>query len=153
MVLPARIVADWFLARAALDGEQLTQMKLQKLAYIAHGWNLALYSEPLIEENIEAWRWGPVVRSLYREFAQFGSGPISVRSFYTPTLDSRTIHLLEQIWTLYGKYTAVQLSEFTHAHNTPWKEAYNPNSVAVIPNISIEHHYKNLLEQRAQTQH
>ncbi len=46
-------------------GDVITQLKLQKLMYIAQGIHLALYDAPLFKEEIEAWQHGPVVRELY----------------------------------------------------------------------------------------
>ncbi|MBN8811185.1 MULTISPECIES: hypothetical protein [unclassified Sphingomonas] len=47
----ARLVADRLLELAAADGRERTPMQLPKLAYIAHGWHLALHGrappEPL----------------------------------------------------------------------------------------------------------
>ena len=51
-------------------------MKVQKLVYYAHGWHLGLADAPLIGELVEAWRWGPVIRSLYAALAEFGNQPI-----------------------------------------------------------------------------
>ena len=52
-------------------------MKLQKLVYIAHGWHLGLFDGLLISERVEAWRWGPVIESLYHEFKEFAKQPIT----------------------------------------------------------------------------
>ena len=50
-------VANYFIDKAKADGVPLTHMKLQKLIYFAHGWHLALYGEPLIDEEIQAWEF------------------------------------------------------------------------------------------------
>ena len=76
MSYPAKAVANYFIDIARCEGEQLSPMKIQKLVYFAHGWYLALYDEPLLDEKIEAWRYGPVVPSLYHEFKRYGSGTI-----------------------------------------------------------------------------
>src|SRR5688572_14945255 len=147
MAYLARQIADWFIARAAQDRAILTQMKLQKLVYIAHGWNLALYGEPLLVERVEAWKWGPVIRSLYRDFADYGSNPIVAKS-PKPQLDSQTEDLLEQIWKIYGGFNAIQLSAMTHASNTPWQEAFQRDRTAFIPDDSIQRHYRELSSSR-----
>ncbi|WP_366513810.1 type II toxin-antitoxin system antitoxin SocA domain-containing protein [Planktotalea sp.] len=52
-------------------------MKLQKLVYIAYGWHLALSGKKLFTEEIEAWKHGPVVPSLYHEFKHLRENPIT----------------------------------------------------------------------------
>ena len=138
MPYEAIAVANYLIERAKAFGEALTPMKVQKLVYFAHGWNLAIYNQPLLRERIEAWKFGPVVPQLYHELKRFGSegipGPVSVYRFkgarlstqvptveecegYTPV----TAELLDRIWTIYGGYSAVQLSNATHAHGSPWE--------------------------------
>ncbi|MBN8626289.1 MAG: SocA family protein [Planctomycetes bacterium] len=147
MSYPARTIANWFLSRAARDGDALTQMKLQKLVYIAHGWHLGLYGEPLIMEDVEAWRWGPVIKALYRDFADFGSSPITAISPTLVQVDNPTNLFLERVWSQYGKFSAVQLSAMTHAPNTPWSLNYGGESqtIRTIPSSTIEQHYKEKL--------
>jgi uncharacterized phage-associated protein len=66
-------IANYFIELAKF----ITPMKLQKLVYFAHGWCLALADKPLINEKIEAWQYGPVVSSLYREFKKYGNEGIT----------------------------------------------------------------------------
>src|SRR5690348_15136296 len=67
----ATAIANEFLRRR---GESVSpaQMLVQKLAYIANGWNLAINGEPLIRENAEAWDNGPVYRSIWDHIRDFG---------------------------------------------------------------------------------
>ncbi len=167
-----RAIGNWFLERAKRDGEQLTAMKLQKLAYVAHGWNLGFFDKPLVHDAVEAWKWGPVFRSLYREFRDFGSAPItdlatafdganleergiSINDYPDPNPD-RTNEFLESVWKVYGGYDAVQLSDITHQEGTPWQQifAHMGNTIkpfTVIPNEMIAEHYRKLLNERQST--
>lgn len=77
---PAKEIANYFLGIADNNGKPISPMKLLKLVYYAHGWHLALSGNPLIKENVEAWRFGPVVRCLYDEFKIWGNGPIRKRA-------------------------------------------------------------------------
>ena len=52
--------------------ETLIQMQLQKLVYLANGWNLAINGMPLVSDNAEAWDYGPVYRALYDHTKFFG---------------------------------------------------------------------------------
>ncbi len=141
-----KTVAQWFISRAFREGEYLTQMKLQKLVYIAHGWNLGLYNDPLISGDVEAWQWGPVVRPLYATYAIFGSRPIVDECIINPPglRDDQSDRLAEKVWEVYRKYTAAQLSELTHRPNTPWSQYYVPGQKRVIPNHAIATHYREL---------
>ena len=57
MPYDAKSIANFFIDRAKESGETLTQMKLHKLIYYAHGWHLALTGEPLIDEPVQAWNY------------------------------------------------------------------------------------------------
>ena len=60
----AKAVANYFLARAKESGETLSPMKLQKLIYFAHGWHLAVFDAPLLDEEVQAWDYGPASNRL-----------------------------------------------------------------------------------------
>jgi uncharacterized phage-associated protein len=70
-------IANEFLKRAQDEGKALTHLHVQKLVYIAHGFNLALYGEPLIDEQFQAWEFGPIAPDLYRALRHYGSGPVT----------------------------------------------------------------------------
>jgi len=141
MPYESKAIANEILRIAQARGSAVSHMKLQKLVYYAHGWNLAIQKCPLLNERIEAWKFGPVVPSLYQEFKGVGSGTIQSPAmmtsfsdghvkFFTPSLetctdstsekDDFTRRLLNKIWDMYGKYDAMQLSEATHRAGTPW---------------------------------
>jgi uncharacterized phage-associated protein len=159
MAESAKAVANAFLDIARTHGTTLTPMKLQKLIFFAHGWNLAIYDEPLIADSIEAWRFGPVIPSLYREFRNVGGGAITERAsdfdfanfdIVVPELDpsdKRTRLLLEKVWEKYGGLTAIQLSNMTHLDGTPWAVARagdrTSNNVP-ISDDSIKQYFKGL---------
>lgn len=157
----AKAVANFFLKK-----ESLTQMQLHKLLYYAHGWHLGLKGKPLIDEKIEAWEYGPVVPSIYREFRDFGSEPIdelasefipggSDRGRFRPLRvdpsDTKVRRLLERVWKVYGKRTASQLSRMTHAKGSPWTEARakHPSAMGTkIPNKAIKLHFAERVRSR-----
>lgn len=117
------------------DGITISPMKLQKLIYFAHGWCLAITGEPLIEESIDAWKYGPVIADVYYEFKEFGSDPIKGKKpnvlikkrLLSLKRDELTIKLIQKVWQVYGKYDALELSKMTHLPNTPWLEVREKN--------------------------
>ena len=153
-----KAVANYFLTRRKDRGlRPVTQMKLHKLVYFAHGWHLALWKEPLINEMVEAWEYGPVVPTLYHEFKEYGArkiprlatdwNPETLDWDITPKIDaddSRVPKLLDRIIVVYGRRSAVDLSALTHVKNSPWTRTVekNPGIRHVdIPNKQIRAYF------------
>lgn len=102
--------------------QNIDHLKLQKVLYFAQAISLAVYDEPLFDEEIEAWPLGPVIPSVYQAFKQNGASWISKDQGAEDGIDSEKKEFLRQIWLEFGKYTALQLVEMTHKHD-PWKNA------------------------------
>ncbi len=149
----AKAVANTILRRARDRGIQdITPMKLQKLIYYAHAWCLAVYNQPLVNEGVEAWNYGPVIPAVYYEFKHFGGEPI-VNSFameigihegqlqtITPYIsgeESKTLDLIEKVLDSYGALSPVQLSNMTHREGEPWKVLFNHFSESLPRNTKI----------------
>jgi uncharacterized phage-associated protein len=118
-------VARYFIMRAYEDGieAEMTNMKVQKLLYYSQSLHLALYNEPLFEEEIQAWRYGPVCPPAYRFYSDFEAKQLPVpRKESLLQLPSEKKELLEEIWGYFGGYHAYRLSDMTHGE-FPWKKA------------------------------
>jgi uncharacterized phage-associated protein len=128
------------------NGKPLDPMQVLKLVYIAHGWTLGLLDRPLIDESVEAWTYGPVVPSVYRQYKRYGGGYITEVPSSEPDIFSpKERSLLQQVWKQYSRFTALQLSAMTHKPGTPWaitRQVSGPG--AMIPNDLLRDHYKQL---------
>lgn len=151
----ARVVANRFLELATDEGRPLTPMQVLKLVYIAHGWNLALHDRPLIDQPVEAWQYGPVIRDLYNAMKGFGGGsvrgplPVGFGSNGDELSDDES-DLVGQVFRLYGRMNGVELSRITHAFNTPWRQVYTPGKHgSVISPDLIADHYGRLSRERS----
>jgi uncharacterized phage-associated protein len=146
----ALAIANYLLDKAKADGRPLTPMQLHKLIYFAHGWHMSLYGgKPLINEQIQAWDYGPVVASVYHEFKNYGSNPIDtlgtdldIKTFEittprVPLDDKVTVALLDKIYQIYGKYTGIQLSNLTHEAGTAWSSAREQAAKENLRSIAI----------------
>lgn len=162
MTYSPKSIANYFLELAKSNGQALSPMKLQKLVYYAHGWYSGYTDQPLIDETVEAWQYGPVISSLYHEFKQFGSGSITSKAIDFDGIQFREVaspedptirKFLENVWENYGKYTAITLSEFTHAANGPWDHTWkesNGTRGTDIPFKLIASHFKTAIEKSKQ---
>ena len=139
MTYSALSVANAFLARAKRDRLAISNMKLQKLLYLAHGHSYALRNEGLIDEEPEAWAYGPVYPSIYHEFKRYGSGPIKKpavghfgyfiddedeREPVPPPKGKDVNRFIEAVWNSYKDRSALYLSELSHVENGPWDKAW-----------------------------
>lgn len=145
-------VANEFLE---ISNNQISLLKLLKLCYIAQGFSLAILDRTIFDDDIEAWRYGPVIPSLYHEFKHFGAENITEKSkfFYinddyeivedTPSLkDSNDKKIIQIVWNLYGKYSGSHLVNITHKRGTPWDLTYLPNANKVISQELIKKYYQ-----------
>jgi uncharacterized phage-associated protein len=155
MATGAHTVANRFLQLAQDRGASLTPLQLMKLVYIAHGWMLGMHQRPLITDNIEAWKLGPVIPRLYRSVKGFGSGAVQgpLKEWFSreEPLDAIEDDVVQQTFDVYGGLSGVRLSALTHKPGTPWAKTWAPDSwAAQIPNDLISEHYKQLARERAQ---
>ena len=160
MAYSPKSIANFFLELAKTSGEAISSMKLQKLVYYAHGWYAGHTGESLIDEQIEAWQYGPVIPSLYHEFKRFGSAPITspATNLNMSTFESEAVQaptevpvraFLTNVWNSYSGYTALRLSEMTHAPDSPWDQTWKQcggTKGADIPLQLITEHFKAAVE-------
>ena len=121
-------VAKWF-----MNKEKMNNKKLQKLCWYAYSWYIALYSEPLNENDelknkyeklfdtvgAEAWIHGPVFRELYIDY-KYDNYRRTIEA--EEIEDKEKISFLEKIWEVYGPCDGYNLEAMTHKE-LPWIKA------------------------------
>jgi uncharacterized phage-associated protein len=138
----ALLIASQFINLASeLDENDLTNLKLQKLLYFAQGKYLAQTSTRLFQEDIEAWKLGPVVKDVYHAFKSCGAFPITVFDMKTETKDLTpdALEFIKGIWSEYGKFAASYLVDLTHKTGTPWYESYKKGDTVIPDGKMIEY--------------
>jgi uncharacterized phage-associated protein len=164
-------IANEFIRMAAAEGKGLTQMQLQKLVYIAHGWNLAINGKPLTYDDPEAWDFGPVYKELRRALRAYGREPVMreiKKAEFVPggfddnpeepavaSLAPEERAVLERVYRDYGKFHAFQLSALTHREGTPWTKIYAKGTGRFddIPPQMIRDHFVDLARTRRAAAH
>lgn len=138
-------VANFFIDLANKSEEDtITNLQLNKLLYYAQGHYLARTGKPLFDEPIEAWKYDPVVKSVYQHYKPCYKYPLSMTdNAYNPdtafTSDEKS--LLFDIAREYGKYTPSALVQMTHEQNAPWDKVYAPNKNNIIPLESMQEYF------------
>ena len=157
-------IAKWFIAETNAEKnlnqstnndydiyEGITHLKLQKLLYFAQGVCLAETGEPLFYDNIEAWSYGPVVRSIYEKFVDNGRNNLELdmenpenSSIVDKILnDTKVRKILDFVYENFASYTAWKLVDMTHKIGTPWDitREKNNNEKDVIDNSLIKDYF------------
>ena len=161
MAYAAASVANAFLSRAFRDKKRISPMKIQKLVYIAHGYSLVECSEPMLDEVFEAWKFGPVLSSLYQECKRYGRDEITN---YLKDIDPETgkespaalpdndhvNNIIDFVWKTYGSESAISLSDWTHVKGGPWDRVTEGGTKLLrhrdVPNEYIRDYFqKNML--------
>lgn len=141
--MSAKDVAKWFLAynREMMnegDAEYISNLKLQKLLYYAQGCFLALRDQALFDDPIVAWKHGPVVENVCHLYKENGAnGIVFDEKFDFSKIDDDVETILEEVYDVFGQYSAWKLRNMTH-NETPWKST-NQNSI--IPNETIKDYF------------
>lgn len=130
----ATAVAAWFVELVADDAEQdLTPLKLQKLVYLAHSLYMHRFRVPLIEDEVQAWKDGPVVKQVYGVYKSFQNSPIVLadQNLVPRSWPAEAEETLSDIWACFGGYSALKLRSITHEAG-PWKQVWTPDSRNLI---------------------
>ena len=82
--------------------------------------------------------------SLYHKYKAFGGGNISAAGFdRSEQLGDEARELLESVVLAYQEYSAIQLSNVTHAVGTPWHRVTMAHGIgAIIPDEYIKEYYR-----------
>ena len=148
----SRAIANRFVDLALTDKDPITIMPLVKFVYFAHGWHLGFMGKPLIRDQVEAWKYGPVVRKVYNAFRTQG---IVITRKVDCDDDSEidqgsSSEIIDIVHKTYSGLPPIALTRLTHGPGTPWRQVrgmhYEP-----IPDNAIEEYYQKLIKERQGT--
>src|SRR5262249_25701125 len=127
-------VARYFLLRGLGDGDTISPLRMQKLVYYAYVYTLVKNSKKLFGEQIQAWKNGPVVPSLYSALKCYGSMPIpeeflgeltdedNFDTWINGIFPEDVVDTLDGVYQTYMAKTPFELVMLTHSE-LPWRNA------------------------------
>ena len=150
---PAHL-ANYFISCSYASNVYLDPLKLMKLVYFSYAWYLYFTNNDLFNEEIQAWKHGPVISSIFHEFKNLGLyGKIENNRFATyidlskdgdgsPQIpfiqndelikDENLERSLAGVWYLYKDCTGDELEKITHEESTAWKNNYKEGRNVII---------------------
>lgn len=96
-----------------------SELKLQKLMYLAQRESLCLRGEVLFDSDIEGWKLGPVIPELR---FYFDKNYDSLKKIEDSNLSTDEMYIVNNVLAQYGMYEAWYLADLTH-EEISWKNS------------------------------
>lgn len=127
-------------------GEPTTHFKLQKMLYILEVKSLVHSGKSLIDENFEAWEYGPFLRSVYNKYSYMAACEMLVRQKTDRELPSDQRNaIINNIDDMAGM-NLWELAQISMEPNTPWAKVYKKGTQVQIPDQLMVSYAKELRE-------
>lgn len=158
LIMKDRVLQGIDVARYILSQIKCTHLKLEKLVYLCYAEYLIQEKEKLFVDNIYAFKFGPVVETVYEKYKQFGNEELDDTNLVSnnnimemPTVSRilfarmglKKMLYIDKTIEKYGKYTASQLVEITHKKDTPWDKTFIGENYTPIDDKTILKYHKN----------
>lgn len=127
---------------------QVTNLSLQKILYFCHMIYLGENNgKPLVEENFQAWMYGPVLPNLYEKLKIFGADPIANRFYGVEDIQDKQLNsFLERVAGALLKRKPWELVTLTHSKTGAWAKNYISGQNKKISNEDILEEYREFNE-------
>lgn len=157
-------VANYLIEKAeSIRGNKVNLIELVKFVYFVHGFSLAILRKPAIDsrfDKVEAWKYGPIIPSVYHTFLYNGTNPISEKGIIldkdketgkfisvTPELEDEDIKkICDMVLRRYKGMAPDQIVELTHRENSPWGVTYKEGRNLPIEDWKTKLYYQMIVE-------
>lgn len=119
----ALTLAKYIVTKCVQDDYPISNLQLQKILYFVQVETLKRKGKPAFYDEIEAWKFGPVIPNVYYHFCGFGAMPIWSKYKY----DDSELTDKEMINEVVEKKRTLDpwdLVEEAHKKNGPWDRVY-----------------------------
>lgn len=134
----AESVANYVIAYGMKIGHPVSNLQLQKILYYIQVHFLKKKGIPFFKDKIEAWQFGPVIPSVYYQYAAFGSAPITMFKTQEINLGQEEKEDLEQIVREKAVLSLWEMLVDTHKKGKAWDLYYKMGKRNVIPKKAME---------------
>lgn len=145
----ATAVAKYVINRCNVRNSPITNLKLQKILYYIQGYFFKYLGEAAFDDNIESWRYGPVVPSVYYEYCSYVSNEIQANydlddDVQKISKNKNDCKIIDRVVDACETLSAVALVNKTH-QEAPWANSHEDGlySATVISTESIRDFFEN----------
>lgn len=146
------------IAKYILTQRTCTHLELQKLAYLCYADYLCKTRRQLFSDCIYAYRYGPVIDSIYKKYRGSGSFELDLDEILSEeqigediaktmpaksrimfsTNGTEKLLSIDETLRRYAEYTVHELVELTHKKDGPW--ARTPQSCSISDDLILKYH-------------
>ena len=103
------------------------------------------FGKTLFDDQILAWNWGPVIKSVYDKYKEFRHTPIIFEDDHGEILkqfdNKEDLNFLNEFYDQFSSYSAHDLVNMSH-NEEPWEKAYRTVSQIINPEIMKDFYTK-----------
>ena len=125
-----------------LSKNKISNLALQKLLYLIQAYSLIDSNEPVFEDKIEAWQYGPAVPEAYY-YVRYKKKELD--SLSTNNLKKNTEKYINEIFDTFGNIDPFVLVKLTQSYES-WINSWR-NSECIIKIESIKYCHQKLLKE------
>lgn len=119
------------IANSNPNEDLMTNLRLNKLLYFAQVGSLKRLGYLLIEDEFEAWKFGPVVKQIYDSYKMHGRNGIPTAPCNRESLTrEEQLYIIDVVRTFSPKSTSTLVSD-SHLLGGPWEKAYTSNETII----------------------
>lgn len=116
-------IAHYVVDKCTNENNPISNLQLQKILYFLQRDYLKNYKQPLFEEKIEAWVFGPVVPLVYYEYCGYGALKID-KTYNDIEIEYDDKNFVDSIIEERREYNPWSLVSETHQEGSAWKRIY-----------------------------
>lgn len=137
-------VAEYIIHEAQKREKPVTNIKLQKLLYFTQGVYLAKYNKLAFEDNIIAWKYGPVVKDIYYKYSLYEAEPIITVKKYDSKISLMLTNAIDIVLESFLDVNQTDLIEETIKRGSPWSYTDIDDTISVedIKQYFLENYVK-----------
>jgi uncharacterized phage-associated protein len=116
-------VAKYTISKCQKDNHPITNLQLQKMLYYIQYYFFINCNGPLFDDDFQAWKFGPVIYDVYKEYKIYGALPLETDDDDKDRkidIDGREKELLDYVIKNVRAMYPWRLVEQTHAKGKAW---------------------------------
>ena len=117
-------IAEYIINKCTVESYPISNLQLQKIMYYVQSDSLRDSESGLIEENFEAWQFGPVIPVVYYKYCGFGAMKIRISCEKELNISRDNLNRMNKIIEEKRILNPWELVEDTHKQDKAWYEIY-----------------------------